>query len=223
MIDTSGNSLHKRGYRRNSNMAPLKETIAAAIVNLSRFSYNGVFADPFCGSGTIPIEAAMIAKNMAPGLYRHFAFENFKKIPKSVLKDAREEAFDEIRKTNLKVLASDIDYDCVDLTINNAKLAKVNDIILVKKLPVSEFTSDAEGGTIVCNPPYGERLLDLKESEKIIKDLGRVYKKLKGWNMFVITPNESFEKLINKPATKKRKIYNGMIKCDLYQYFSKTR
>lgn len=223
MIDTSGNSLHKRGYRRNSNMAPLKETIAAAIVNLSRFSYNGIFADPFCGSGTIPIEAAMIAKNMAPGLNRHFAFENFKQIPKSVLKDARDEAFDEIRKTNLKVLASDIDYDCVDLTINNAKLAKVNDIILVKKLPVAEFTSDVEGGTIVCNPPYGERLLDLKESEKIIKDLGRVYKKLRGWNMFVITPNENFEKLINKPATKKRKIYNGMIKCDLYQYFSKTR
>ena len=201
MIDTSGNSLHKRGYRRNSNMAPLKETIAAAIVNLSRFSYNGIFADPFCGSGTIPIEAAMIAKNMAPGLNRHFAFENFKQIPKSVLKDARDEAFDEIRKTNLKVLASDIDYDCVDLTINNAKLAKVNDIILVKKLPVAEFTSDVEGGTIVCNPPYGERLLDLKESEKIIKDLGRVYKKLRGWNMFVITPNENFEKLINKPAT----------------------
>jgi len=222
MIDTSGNSLHKRGYRRNSNMAPLKETIAAAIVNLSRFSYNGVFADPFCGSGTIPIEAAMIAKNIAPGLYRHFAFENFKQIPKSVLKDAREEAMDEIRKTNLRVLASDIDYDCVDLTINNAKLARVNDIILVKRLPVAEFTSDETGGTIVCNPPYGERLLDLKESEKIIKDLGRVYKSLKGWNMFVITPNEGFEKLIKKPATKKRKIYNGMIKCDLYQYFSKV-
>lgn len=222
MIDTSGNSLHKRGYRRNSNMAPLKETIAAAIVNLSRFSYNGVFADPFCGSGTIPIEAAMIAKNIAPGLYRHFAFENFRQIPKSALKDAREEAMDEIRKTSLRVLASDIDYDSVDLTINNAKLAKVNDIILVKRLPVAEFTSDEAGGTIVCNPPYGERLLDLKESEKIIKDLGRAYKNLKGWNMFVITPNEDFEKLIKKPATKKRKIYNGMIKCDLYQYFSKV-
>lgn len=221
MIDTSGNSLHKRGYRRSSNMAPLKETIAASIVSLSRFSYNGVFADPFCGSGTIPIEAAMIAKNIAPGLYRHFAFESFKQIPKSILKDAREEALSEIRKTNLRVLASDIDYDCVDLTIHNAKLAKVNDIILVKRLPVSEFKSDETGGTIVCNPPYGERLLDLKESEKIIKDLGRVYKGLKGWNMFVITPNENFEKLINKPATKKRKIYNGMIKCDLYQYFSK--
>ena len=222
MIDTSGNSLHKRGYRRNSNMAPLKETIAAAIVNLSRFSYNGVFADPFCGSGTIPIEAAMIAKNIAPGLYRHFAFENYKQIPKNILKDAREEAFDEIRKTNLKVLASDIDYDCVELTINNAKLARVNDVILVKKLPVKEFASEETGGTIVCNPPYGERLLDLKDSETIIKELGRVYKGLRGWNMFVITPNENFEKLIGKPATKKRKIYNGMIKCDLYQYFSKV-
>ena len=223
MIDTSGDSLHKRGYRRQSNMAPIKETIAAAIINMSRFSYNGVFCDPFCGSGTFPIEAAMIAKNIAPGLHRHFAFENFKQIPKSILKDARDEAFSEIRKTNLKVLASDIDYDCVDLTINNAKLARVNDIILVKKLPVAEFNSDAEGGTIICNPPYGERLLDLKESEKIIKDLGRVYKGLKGWNMMVITPNENFEKLINKQATKKRKIYNGMIKCDMYQYFSKVR
>lgn len=222
MIDTSGDSLHKRGYRRRSNMAPLKETIAAAIVTMSRFSYNGVFADPFCGSGTIPIEAAMIAKNIAPGLYRHFAFESFKQMSPQFLKDAREEAFSEIRKTNLKVLASDIDYDCVDLTINNAKLAKVNDVILVKRLPVADFKSDETGGTIVCNPPYGERLLDLKESEKIIKDLGRVYKGLKGWNLFVITPNEKFEALINKRATKKRKLYNGMIKCDLYQYFSKT-
>lgn len=222
MIETSGDSLHKRGYRRKSNMAPLKETIAAAIVNMSRFSYNGVFCDPFCGSGTIPIEAAMIAKNIAPGLNRHFAFENFKQMPKSIFKDAKEEAYSLIRKTNLKVLASDIDYDCVDLTINNAKLARVNDVILVKRLPVSEFKSEEIGGTIVCNPPYGERLLDLKESEKIIKDLGRVYKSLKGWNLFVITPNEKFETLIGKRATKKRKLYNGMIKCDLYQYFSKT-
>ena len=141
---------------------------------------------------------------------------------KKFLKDARDEAFSLIRKTNLRVLASDIDYDCVDLTINNAKKARVNDVIFVKRLPVSEFKSDEIGGTIVCNPPYGERLLDLKESEKIIKDLGRVYKSLKGWNLFVITPNEKFENLIGKKATKKRKLYNGMIKCDLYQYFSKT-
>ncbi|MBR4893236.1 MAG: class I SAM-dependent RNA methyltransferase [Clostridia bacterium] len=222
MIDTSGDSLHKRGYRRRSNMAPLKETIAAAIVTMSRFSYNGVFCDPFCGSGTIPIEAAMIAKNIAPGLNRHFAFEGFKQMSKNYLKDAREEALSEIRKTNLKVIASDIDYDCVDLTINNAKLARVNDVIFVKRLPVADFKSEETGGTIVCNPPYGERLLTLKESEKIIKDLGRVYKNLLGWNMFVITPNEKFETLIGKKATKKRKLYNGMLKCDLYQYFSKA-
>ncbi len=222
MIDTSGDSLHKRGYRRRSNMAPIKETIAAAIVNMSRFSYNGVFCDPFCGSGTFPIEAAMIAKNIAPGLNRSFAFEEFKQMDKKILKNAKDEAFSLIRKTNLRVLASDIDYDCVDLTINNAKKARVNDVILVKRLPVAEFKSDEIGGTIVCNPPYGERLLDLKESEKIIKDLGRVYKGLKGWNLFVITPNEKFETLIGKKATKKRKLYNGMIKCDLYQYFSKT-
>ena len=222
MIETSGDNLHKRGYRRRSNMAPLKETIAAAIVKMSRFSYNGIFCDPFCGSGTIPIEAAMIAKNIAPGLNRHFAFEGFKQMDKKYLKDAKEEALSLIRKTNLKVIASDIDYDCVDLTINNAKLARVNDVILVKRLPVAEFKSSETGGTIVCNPPYGERLLDLKESEKIIKDLGRVYKSLNGWNLFVITPNEKFETLIGKRATKKRKLYNGMIKCDLYEYFAKA-
>ena len=222
MIETSGDNLHKRGYRRRSNMAPLKETIAAAIVKMSRFSYNGLFCDPFCGSGTIPIEAAMIAKNIAPGLNRHFAFESFKQMDKRYLKDAKEEALSKIRKTNLKVIASDIDYDCVDLTINNAKLARVNDVILVKRLPVAEFKSEETGGTIVCNPPYGERLLDIRTSEKIIKDLGRVYKSLNGWNLFVITPNEKFETLIGKRATKKRKLYNGMIKCDLYQYFSKA-
>lgn len=218
MIDTSGENLHKRGYRRMSNAAPLKETIAAAMVILSRFKYNGYFADPFCGSGTIPIEAALIAKNIAPGIKRKFDFEKFSFMPHNLINKAREEAFDSKRDTNLKILASDIDPMCVDLSIGNAKKAGVNDIILVKKMAVKDFKWDKEDGTMVCNPPYGERLLDIKESEKVLTELGKSYKNLKNWKLFVLTPDEKLEKLIGRRADKKRKLYNGMIKCNLYQY-----
>ena len=218
MLDTSGAGLHKRGYRVLHNEAPMKETLAAAIVILSRFKYDGIFSDPFCGSGTIPIEAALIAKNIAPGLFRRFSAEHMPFIPEKIWKDAREEARDEIRESKLRIFASDIEQSAVDLTIGNSKKAHVSDMISVKRLAVKDFKCSASGGTIVCNPPYGERLSDIETVRRISKQMGEVYRKLDNWNLFALTPLSDFEKCFGRPATKKRKLYNGMIKCDLYQY-----
>ena len=148
MIDTSGDGLHKRGYRKHSNAAPVKETIAAAMVILSRFKYNGIFADPFCGSGTIPIEAGLIAKNIAPGLYRKFAAEQYVQISKTMWRDAREEAQEEIRDTKLRILASDIDPFAVELTKENCKKAWISQLVTVEKKAVQDF---------VCGEPDGTR------------------------------------------------------------------
>lgn len=222
MIDTSGEGLHKRGYRKNANAAPLKETIAAAIIMLSRFSYNGVLADPFCGSGTFAVEAGLIAKNIAPGINRNFAFENFVQLPANELKYAREEAREYERlDTKLRILASDIDEKCVRLTKENCKKAGVLDIVSAKRLPVSEFTSCECNGTMICNPPYGERMFTEKEAAEILKQTCEVYKKLDNWALMLLTPDENFEKIMGKRADKRRKIYNGMIRCNLYQYHIK--
>jgi len=223
MIDTSGVPLHKRGYRPKSNEAPIRETLACALAKLSRPREDVLFWDPFCGSGTIATEAAMLMTNTPPGLNRAFVAQSFLQLDKSIWTDAREEARSKIiTDSQFMAYASDIDPACVEIAKETAKHAGVYKNMKIFTQDALTIKTEGRRGTVVCNPPYGERLLDLKESEKIIKDLGRVYKSLKGWNMFVITPNEGFEKLIKKPATKKRKIYNGMIKCDLYQYFSKV-
>lgn len=221
MIDTSGQPLHKRGYRRNSNQAPLKETIAAAIVTLSRFRYDGVFADPFSGSGTIPIEAGLIAKNIAPGLNRDFSAMYFPQISQKVWKDAKEEAKSLIRTdSRLKILASDIDPDAVALTTHNAKLSGTFDLMEISQRDVADFNPPDVEGTIVCNPPYGERLLDEEACRLLYKQMGQVFrKKLPGWSAFILTPEEKFEDYYGKFSDKKRKLYNGMIKCNLFQYF----
>ena len=220
MIDTTGTALHKRGYRQNSNKAPLRETIAAAMVILSRFSYSGVFADPFCGSGTIPIEAGLIAKNIAPGLFRSFAAQSFRQISEKLWIDAKTEARDKIRKdSKLTILASDIDPFAVKLTSENSVKAKVSDLITVTQCDVKDFKNSETGGTIVCNPPYGERLLDEEQCREITRNMGKMYKNLDRWTLFALTPLEGFEEYFGINASKKRKIYNGMIKCDLYQYF----
>ncbi len=221
MIDTSGQPLHKRGYRRNSNQAPLKETIAASIVTLSRFRYDGVFADPFCGSGTIPIEAGLIAKNIAPGLNREFSAMKFPQISKKIWNDAKEEAKSLIRNdSKLKIMASDIDPEAVRLTTHNAKLAGVSEMMEIRQKPMQEFSANETEGTIVCNPPYGERLLDEKACRILYKEMGqRLRKDFPGWSVFVLTPEEKFEDYYGKFCDKKRKLYNGMIKCNLFQYF----
>lgn len=222
MLDTTGDPLHKRGYRIKHNAAPIRETLAAAISILSRFNYNTVMADPFCGSGTFPIECAMIAKNIAPGINREFSAMNFKEIDPKTWKDTIEEAKDNIRHdAKLKIIASDIDKMAVNLTKENAKNAGVSDMITAFQTPVSEFECDVPNGTIICNPPYGERLLEQKTCERIYTQMGRVYSQLPNWGFFALTPSENFETLFGYKADKTRKLYNGMIKCRLYQYFPK--
>ena len=222
MLDTTGDPLHKRGYRIKHNAAPIRETLAAAISLLSHFNYNTVMADPFCGSGTFPIECAMIAKNIAPGINREFSAMNFKEIDRRLWKDAKEEALDNVRHdAKLQIIASDIDKMSVNLTKQNAKNAGVSDMITAFQSPVSEFECDIKGGSLICNPPYGERLLEQKSCERIYSQIGEVYSRLDNWGFFVLTPSEKFEDLFGVPAQKKRKLYNGMIKCCLYEYFPK--
>ena len=224
MLDTTGEPLHKRGYRIKHNAAPIKETLAAAIAILSRFNYNTVMADPFCGSGTFPIECAMIAKNIAPGLNRRFSAMEFKEIDKKCWNNAFLEAKENIREdTRLTILASDIDKAAISLTRENAKNAGVSDMITAAHLPISEFKCDISGGTIICNPPYGERLLEQKACERIYTVMGDVYRSLDNWGLFALTPSENFENLFAITAAKKRKLYNGMIKCCLYEYFPKRQ
>lgn len=224
MIDTTGTPLSKRGYRIKHNDAPLRESLAASIAILSRFSYNSVVADPFCGSGTFPIESAMIARNIAPGVNREFSSMDFPQIPKKIWMDALEEARDcERRDTKLKVFASDIDKMCAEITMENAKNAGVSDMITVTQMPLSEFSSELSDGTILCNPPYGERMLEIEACERLYKQLGNVYRSLDNWSLSALTPVETFENFFGKNADKKRKLYNGMIKCCLYQYFKERR
>ena len=221
MIDTTGQGLHKRGYRPQSNEAPIKETLAASMISLSFWRPDKQLADPFCGSGTFPIEAALIARNIAPGLHRRFAAEKISAIPKKVWLDAREEGNSVIKKDiRLDITASDIDENAVNLTKLNSKYAGVDRDIRVLKRPLSEFVSEAERGTLICNPPYGERLGEIKEAEELYRELGEIYRGLNNWALFSITSNEGFENLFGRKADKKRKLYNGMIKCYFYQYFS---
>lgn len=219
MIDTSGEPLHKRGYRIKHNLAPLRETIAASMVMLSYWKFEEPLRDIFCGSGTIPIEAAMFKKNIAPGINRSFAAENMHFSSKADWDRAREEAKSMVRDIKLDIVGSDIDKKALEIAEENAKRAGVD--ISFKYADATDFKSDATGGTIMCNPPYGERMGEIKECEALYQKLGRMYKGLDNWSMYVLTSNENFEKLFAKRADKKRKLYNGMLKCNLYQYFSK--
>ncbi len=219
MIDTSGTPLHKRGYRPVSNEAPIRETLAAALVSISRPRENVVLWDPMCGSGTIAIEAAMIMKNIAPGMNRGFAAEKFPIIPADIWKNAREEAHDLIRETDFRAYASDISEDCVMLTRENAKRAGVNGIIKSFTADARKIYSSGERATIVTNPPYGERIGTYAEAEQLYRDIGKTFRALAPWQVYVITCAKNFELLYGKKADKVRKLYNGMIECYYYQYF----
>lgn len=219
MIDTSGEGLHKRGYRQLSNIAPLKETLAAAMVELSHWKFEYPLCDPFCGSGTIPIEAAMIKRNIAPGISRSFAFNEFSQVDNSLWHKVKDEAKSLERDVPLEIYAYDIDSDTVELAKNNAVKAGVGEFVVPKQGDARKISLDMPYGTIICNPPYGERIGEIKECEKLYKDLGVNFKKLDKWSYYIITSNENFEKLFGKKANKKRKLYNGMIKCNLYQFF----
>lgn len=221
MIDLSGTALHKRGYRPESAAAPLRETLAAALVKISRPREDVLFWDPMCGSGTIPTEAALFMTNTAPGLYRGFAGEMYPFIGSKVWNDAREEARSLIRQTGFEAYASDIDGDCVELAKKTVRNAGMDGVVKVFRRNALEITSEGRRGTIVCNPPYGERLLDIKEAEKLYAAMGRHFKTLEPWQIYIITSNESFERLYGRRADAKRKLYNGMIPCTYYQFFKK--
>lgn len=219
MIDTSGDGLHKRGYRRISNAAPLKETIAAAMIMLSFWKYEYPLADPFCGSGTIPIEAAMFKRNIAPGLMRRFAAEGFDQSDAALWLQLREEAESKKRSTPLNILASDIDESTLEIAKENAKIAGVSDAIAFFQSDATRFTSNKQYGSIICNPPYGERLSDAEECRRLYKNIGKAFEELPDWSYYILASDENFEKIFGRKADKRRKIYNGMIKCNIFQYY----
>lgn len=219
MIDTTGDGLHKRGYRAVSNAAPLKETIAASMIMLSHWKYEYPFADPLCGSGTIPIEAAMIKRNIAPGLTRSFLSENFLQFDNPLWKNARDEAKSLEKNVPLEIYASDIDDKTIEIAKENAKIAGVSDAVCPVVGDVGKFFVSSGYGTVVCNPPYGERLGDEQMCRELYSKMGESFKKLDGWSYYILTSNEDFEKHFKKKSDKKRKLYNGMIKCNIYQYF----
>ncbi|MDF2547523.1 MAG: methylase [Anaerosolibacter sp.] len=219
-IDTSGAGLHKRGYRTKANEAPLKETLAAAMVMISRWREDRVLIDPFCGSGTIAIEAALIGRNMAPGLERKFTAESWHRVPEQLWKEARMEALKAIRQdVDIHIMASDMDPKAIKIAEENAYQAGVDDCITFKVQDMAQIASDGKYGYIICNPPYGERLGEKKEVERLYKRMGQVFSKFDTWSMYVITSEEQFEALYGKKASKKRKLYNGRIKVDYYQFF----
>lgn len=220
MIDTSGTPLHKRGYRPETVAAPLRETLAAALAKIARPRSDVLFWDPFCGSGTIAIEAAMLMTNRAPGLNRTFAAQELKILPPAVWKDAFEEARAEINHDAVfEAYASDIDPDCVRIAKESAARAGVGDYIKTFVADALTIETGGRRGTIVCNPPYGERLLDLKQCEELYRAMGQNWKRLGKWQIYVICSHEEFERLYGRRADKVRKLYNGMIKCNYYQFF----
>ena len=223
MIDTSGLPLHKRGYRKESNSAPIRETLAAAIAAISRPREEVLLWDPMCGSGTIAIEAAMKMKGIAPGVSRSFAAEAFPFIGKEVWKNAREEARDGEVKTHFQVFASDIVPASVALTARNAKAAGVGDIVRAFECDARKISAPGRRATIVTNPPYGERMGTEREVEALYRDLGVHFRSLAPWQVYIITSHPLFERLYGKKADKVRKLYNGMLECRLYQYFKNDK
>ena len=220
MIDTSGIPLHKRGYRPASGAAPLRETLAAALALTARPREDVLFWDPTCGSGTIAIEAALILANKAPGLGRSFAAESFGQIPTAFWTNAREAAEAAIKRdASFEVYASDIDEDILDVAYENALRAGVEEYINIFAADVRKIQKEDRRGTVVCNPPYGERLMTPREAEELYRDMGRAFASLSPWQIYVITSHPQFERFYGRRADKVRKLYNGMIPCQLYQYF----
>ena len=222
-LDTSGAGLHKRGYRAVGNEAPLRETLAAAMVQLTRFRGREFFWDPFCGSGTIPIEAALIAKNRAPGLNRHFAAESFPWISKETWEQVRTEAKDKEFQGKYHIMGSDNDPTCVSLSFANARKAGVSDCVTFRDGDATKLDLPAESGILVCNPPYGQRMMEQHSAQRLYAAFGRHVKYADKWKKYIITSEPEFEHYFGRRADKKRKLYNGMIKCDYYMYTSETR
>lgn len=218
-IDTSGPSLHKRGYRALSVEAPLRETLAAGMVILSRYRGKGPFRDPFCGSGTIPIEAALIAKNRAPGLNRRFPAQSWSWLPPSLWEEEKARARDLEYNGTYDIQGSDMDPAAVALAKENAAKAGVGELVRFSVADARTFAPTEPEGRVVTNPPYGERLSDKHEVETLYREFGRAWRKVPpGWSLSLLSSHTEFERTFGKPAAKKRKLYNGMLKCDLFMY-----
>ena len=217
-LDTSGPGLHKRGYRANGNDAPLRETLAAAMVTLAHYRGREFLWDPFCGSGTIPIEAALIARNQAPGMYRRFSAEAFSWVDPKIWGEVRTEFRDKEFKGNYRILGSDNDPKCISLSMANARKAGVDKLITFQDGDATKMSLPTDSGILICNPPYGQRMLEQQSAQRLYAALGRHLKYADGWKKYIITSEPEFEHYFGKRADKKRKLYNGMIKCDYYMY-----
>lgn len=218
-LDTSGVGLHKRGYRRNSNAAPIKETLAAGIIDLARVRPESIVCDPFCGSGTLLIEAAMKALKIPVGINRRFAAEKWESIDTRIWQEERSRAIEGVdRNATFRGIGFDIDDAAVALSLDNAHKAGVKSRIKIEQADITKFVQP-EDSIVICNPPYGERLLELREAEDIYRKMGRVLGHGGNKQSYIISPHEEFERFFGAEAKKRRKLYNGMIKCQLYMYF----
>ena len=222
-LDTTGPGLHKRGYRANGNDAPLRETLAAAMVMLTHYRGREFLWDGFCGSGTIPIEAALIAKNKAPGAFRRFSAEAFSWLDPKLWGQVRTEAKDKEFHGNYRILGSDNDPKCVSLSMANARKAGLGDLIEFKDGDATKMSLPADEGIFIANPPYGQRMMEQKSAQRLYADLGRHLRYADGWKKYIITSEPEFEHYFGARADKKRKLYNGMIKCDYYMYLNNQR
>ncbi len=218
-LDTSGVSLHKRGYRQIANLAPLHETMAAAMVNLSRYRGRDFFWDPFCGSGTICIEAALIALNRAPGLSRNFGAQKWACVPETVWQQARTEALDREFRGDYRILGTDIDPASLEIAKENARKAGVAKLIEFREADATKCPLPTDKGLIVCNPPYGERMLEQRAAQQLYRALGRHLKFADGWKKYLISSEPEFEHYFGKQAVKKRKLYNGRLQCNVFMYY----
>ena len=217
-VDTSGDPLYKRGYRLRHTAAPLRETLAAGLVNIALYRGREDFCDPFCGSGTIAIEAALAAKNRAPGLNREFAAMRWPGFGKKLWDAARAEAREKEFHGDYRIFASDIDPEAVAVARENAERAGVDDVVHVSVANAAAFDRSTERGIIVTNPPYGERLNDRAEAEKLYAAFGKAYRRTEHWKLYLLSAHTEFEQSFGAVAQKKRKLYNGMLKCDLFMY-----
>ena len=220
MLDTTGEGLHKRGYRANATEAPIKETMAAAMAYLAFVRGDSTVYDPCCGSGTLLIEAALAAKRIAPGIRRRFTFMDWDCVPDEVWRAERTRAMEmEQRDRAFSAWGGDIDPECVALTRDNAAKAKVGDCLQAAVADLKQFRPQGGSGVVLCNPPYGERLLDVRQAEQLYREMGRVFRPQAGWSYAIISPHEHFEQLFGRKADRRRKLYNGMLKCQLYMYY----
>lgn len=219
-IDTSGAGLHKRGYRQVQGEAPLKETLAAALVKISKWNPNRPFVDLFCGSGTIPLEAAMIGQNIAPGYNREFISEEWAWMKAEIWDEVRDEA-DSLANYDqpLQIIGSDIDHRMISIAQENALEAGFGELLTFKQMQATDFTTRLTDGVIISNPPYGERIGDIEAIEGVIKTIGQVMKNYPTWSVYMLSSMENFEQCYGRQATKKRKLFNGFIRTDLYQYW----